>query len=180
MLKENDVYYLYIEGRQNVDGNFWDVYLVTCTDPFVDNGDGTIGNWQNCAVAPVIQARNQFGTSGSIAFGNPDIARGCDNRPIRIDGKWYMYFHSTADNYSYILRAYSNDLVHWTPEFRLFDNRNAPTSGENQSSNADHSLIEFKGRTYFFYTTDINTALDPHLTYMIDDRPFRELLKLMP
>ena len=150
LIKEGDTYYLFVEGRQNVDGNFWDIYLVTCTDPFVDNGDGTIGNWQNCGVAPVIQARSLFDTSDSIAFGNPCIACGSDNRPIKVDGKFFMYFHSTASNYSYICRAYSYDLINWIPENRVFDNREKPTEGENQSSNADHSLIEFKGRTFFF------------------------------
>jgi len=179
--KVDDTYYLFIEGRQDNDGNFWDIYLVTCTDPFYDNGDGTIGNWQNVSVAPIVVGSEIFPTSASaVACGNPDIAKGSDNRPIRVDGKYFMYFHSTAFSYSYILRAYSYDLIHWTYEGIMYDNRNKPTAGQNQSSNADHALIEFKGRTYLTYTTDINTNLTPHLMCMIDDRPFREILAMRP
>lgn len=178
--KIGDTYYLFIEGRQSVDGNFWDIYVATATDPFVDNGDGTVGNWTNGAVAPILNGQAIWGGSTAIACGNPDIARGADNMPIRVDGKFFMYYHMTASSYSYIRRAYSYDLIHWVDEQAIFDNRKIPTVGENQSSNADHSLIEFKGKTYMVYTHDINTTRTPHLYEMVDDRTFREMLSIRP
>ena len=178
--KIGDTYYLFIEGRQSVDGNFWDIYVATATDPLIDNGDGTVGNWTNGAVAPILNGLAIWGGTTPIACGNPDIARGADNMPIRVDGKFFMYYHMTASSYSYIRRAYSYDLIHWTDEQAIFDNRKIPTAGENQSSNADHSLIEFKGKTYMVYTHDINTTRTPHLYEMVDDRTFREMLSIRP
>jgi hypothetical protein len=183
IIKDADTYYLFIEGRDSrpdPDGSFWNTYLVTCSDPFVDNGDGTIGNWQNTANAPILDPHDEFSTQDDCSLGNPDIAKGMDNRPIRIDGKWYMYVLSTALSQSFVLRASSPDLIKWTMEGRVYENRIPPTVGQNPSSNSDQALIEFKGRTYFFYTTDINTELTPHMAYQIDDRPFREMLKKRP
>lgn len=182
MCKINGTYYLYIEGKDAQNRNFWDTYLVTCSDPLAPQQGGTIGDWQNSSVAPIISGSVLHPASTSlVSVGNPDFAKGPDNRPIRdANGKWFLYVHSTAFSYSYIHRISSYDLVHWSHDGRMFDNRNVPTSGENQSSNADQAIIEFKGRTYFFYTTDINTELEPHLAYMIDDRPIREIIGMRP
>lgn len=182
MCKINGTYYLYIEGKDSENRNFWDTYLVTCTDPLEAQQGGTIGDWTNSSVAPIISGATLHpGVSSLVSVGNPDFAKGPDNRPVRdADGKWYMYVHSTASSYSYIHRLSSADLVNWADDGIMYDNRNTPTAGQNQSSNADQAIIEFKGRTYLFYTTDINTELDPHLAYMIDDRPIREILAMRP
>lgn len=182
MCKINGTYYLYIEGKDSENRNFWDTYLVTCTDPLEAQQGGTIGNWVNSSVAPIISGRTLYpSVSSAVSVGNPDFAKGPDNRPVRdADGKWYMYVHSTANSYSYINRLSSADLVNWSDDGTMYDNRIKPTAGQNKSSNADQAIIEFKGRTYFFYTTDINTALDPHLAYMIDDRPIREIIRMRP
>lgn len=178
LIKQNGTFYLYIEyTTANI---FWEFSLVTCTDIFNDNGDGTIGNWTNYSGNPIM-GDHIYSNVDLNASGNPDFAKGCDNRPIRVDGKWYMYFHTTFNGDMILRRAYSDDLCNWTLENgRVFDNRDIPTDGHSSAANGDHALIEFKGRTYLFYTFDLNTLHTPYIHYMIDDRPFREILKMYP
>ena len=175
VIKTDGTYYLFIEARSG--NRYWDIFLVTCTDPFVANEDGSIGNWQNNDVNPIIDKPFPHSSEGQTT-GNPDFIKGMDNRPIHHDGKWYMLFHVTWNNYSYIFRGYSYDLRHWVSEGGIFDNRDTPTDGMQSPGNADQAIIEFKGRTYLFYTWDINSSHVFYIRYMIDDRPALELLRL--
>lgn len=174
-------YYLYYEFQAVSTGYFfpWEISLATCTNLFTQNLNGTIGNWEDIDSNPILtyMPSRRFGSG----CGNPDIARGSDNRPIRIDGKFYMYYHGTYNSTGHLYRAYSYDLVNWVKEGEILDNRDIP-SEDNQSANTDHSIIQFKGRTYMVYNKDINlgSTHPAHFHIMIDDRPYYELLKLRP
>ena len=178
IVKDGNTYYLYIEGKLTNNANFWDIYLCTCTDPLLDNGDGTVGNWVYSGTGAIVG--DLFNSPDLKAHGNPDFAKGPDNKPIRIDGYWYMYYHVTYNGAMIIYRAKSSDLITWTVEGPIINNRDVPTAGESSAGNADHALIEFKGKTYLFYTWDINSQYTPYIKYVVDDRPFRELLKMYP
>ena len=92
-----------------------------------------------------------------------------------------MYYHGNANRGSLIFRGYSTDLINWTEESMLYNNRDIPTAGATAPGNADHTIIQFKGRTLLFYTYDINDPNnEPVVKLMIDDRPIRDLLALMP
>lgn len=172
-------FYLYIENTY--EGANWVINLTTCTDILHANADGTIGNWVDNSNNPIISKPYSGISLYDSSAGNVDFAKGSDNRPIRIDGKYYIYIHSTKNNISHILRYYSDDLINWTNEGVILDNRDRPTGGDNTSGNADHCIIEFKGRTYLFYTWDINNPnAQPYIKYTVDDRPIREILSLMP
>jgi len=177
LIKDGGTFYFYIEAYHNT--TFWQIYLVTCTDILYDNGDGTIGNWVNNAMNPVLGGDPFPESSNTDAAGNPDFYKGPDNRPLRIDGKWMMLYHVTHNGASYIFRAYSEDLRTWTIENKLINNRDVPTAGEASAGNADHAIIGFKGRTYLFYTWDINSVNTPYIKYLIDDRPILEMMRVM-
>lgn len=178
IVKDADTYYLYIEAKLTNNVNFWDIYLCTCSDPLLDNGDGTVGDWTYSGTGAIVT--DEISSVDLRAHGNPDIAKGPDNRPIRVNGKWFMYYHVTYNGYMHIYRAYSSDLETWTVDGRIINNRDVPTAGESSAGNADHALIEFKGKTYLFYTWNINSVYTPYIKYVIDDRPFREILKMYP
>ena len=172
-------YYIYVEYQAT--GINWEISLATCDDIFHDNGDGTIGDWVNSSHNPVLAKPHANYFSGVSTAGIADFAKGVDNRPIKRNGKYYMYFHSTISQVSYIFRAYSYDLETWVNEGIIFDNRDQPSAGDETSGNADQCIIEFKGRTYLFYTWNINTSLyQPYIKYTIDDRPMSELLDIRP
>jgi hypothetical protein len=165
LLKANGsgTWYLFVEYLP-IDQNYWKIAIATTND--LDNG----------FPAPAIAL-----SWSNRSAGNPDIARGCDNEPIMFEGNYYMYYHSTDTAWATIRRAKSPDLINWTDEGIIFDNRDQPTGGDETSGNADHTIIEFKGRTYLFYTWDINNAsVRPYIKYTIDNRRFRELLTLRP
>jgi hypothetical protein len=170
-------FYLYVEIEHS--GEPWKICLATCTDILHNNPDGTIGNWvvagyNNPIIAPT-QAR------GYKTAGNPDFVKSIDNRPIKCNGRYYLYYHSTYNSKSNIARTYSEDLKTWINEGFIFDNRDIPSEGDNTSGNADHCIVEFKGRTYLFYSWDINaTVYEPYIKYTIDDRPLNALLGLRP
>lgn len=178
IVKDAETYYLYIEAKLTNDANFWDIYLCTCTDPLADNGDGTVGNWVYSGTGAIVG--DLIISGNKRAHGNPDFAKGPDNRPIRVNGKWYMYYHVTFSGEMSIHRACSDDLKSWTVEGAILNTRDIPTAGEASAGDADHALIEFKGKTYLFYTFDINSANVPYIKYVMDDRPFRELLEMYP
>lgn len=167
----SEKFYLYIEYQAT--GRFWEIALAMCTNILAENIDGTIGNWTYPSVNPVI-------THYPGAAGNPDLAK-IGNEPLKVEGKYFMYFHgSTSDVSSNIYRAWSTDLVTWHDEGIIFDNRDEASDG-NVSGNADHCIIEFKGRSYLFYTWDINNPNRlPYIKYTIDNRLLHELLVLRP
>lgn len=174
-------WYLYVETQS--DGTFWVIHLATCTDLFSPNPDGTIGNWEVSNNNPILKSPfTNIGAAyeGAVSSaGNPDFIKGCDNRPIKVGNKYYMLYHSTWKSIMHIMYASSEDLINWTTEGIVFDNRDQPTLGDLTSGNADQCIVEFKGRTYLFYTWDINdNSVSPYIKYTIDDRPLCELFKL--
>lgn len=181
LIKEygSDKFYLYVEYQSS--STSWIISVAICDDIFHVNSDGTIGNWTFANSNPIIISPNNDYSRNDSSAGNPDFAKGMDNRPIKVDGKYYMYFHSTIDGIAHIMRAKSSDLINWEIEGIILDNRDVPTGGDNTSGNADACMIEFNGRTYLFYSWDINnSSVKPYIKYMIDDRPLHELLKLRP
>ena len=177
-------YYLFYEHSYAKDG-LWRISMATCQDVTKDNGDGTIGDWVDNPSNPIIGVKYIVSVKDlkrlSIGAGNPDFAKLSDNRPVRSNGYYYIYLHGTSGGQSLIYRAKSKDLVDWEEDGFVLDNRDEPSAGDNTSGNADHCIIEFKGRTYLFYTWNINTTLyQPYIKYQIDDRPIVELLKLRP
>lgn len=178
----SNVFYLYVE-TESTGATYpnWVIHLATCTDIFYDNGDDTIGNWQNATNNPILYKPYRNISTAVSTAGNPDFAKASDNRPVKRNGKYYMYYHNTFASIAHIMRAYSYDLVNWTDEGVIFDNRDQPSAGDLTSGNADHCVIEFKGRTYLFYTWDINTQqYSPYIKYTIDDRSFGEVLEIKP
>ena len=158
-------FYLYIEYLAS-ENNYWRIALATTDD--IDDG------FTLSTTNPIMSFANR-------TAGNPDFARGIDNRPIKHNGYFYMYYHSTTNSRATIHRARSKDLVNWEEEQVIFDNRDIPTGGDLTSGNADHTIIEFKGRSYLFYTWDINNAsVQPYIKYTIDDRPMFVMLSLQP
>lgn len=180
-------FYLYIESANNVDQT-WVINLAIFDDFTTQNQDGTIGSRTIVDNNPVItrpfasyRRDNTGGVGGSVSAGNPDFAKLADNKPIKHNGEYYMYLHSTWNGYSSLIRERSSDLVHWTGDSVVFDNRDIPTRGEMYAGNADHCVIEFKGRTYLFYSWDINDPNNnPYIKYTVDDRPFHVMLGLRP
>lgn len=183
-------FYLFIEYE--ITGTTWRISLAKCNDIFAQNEDGTIGDWITVASPIIATPWVEIGggsagltpvSAGGIpaGAGNAELAKGVDNQPIKVDGKYYMYFHSTKQKVSNILRAYSYDLENWTVENVILDVRNQPLAGDDTSGNADHCITEFKGRTYMFYSYNINTQLyTPSIEYTIDDRSMRDVLAIRP
>ena len=173
-------FYLYIETQES--GFSWRIHLVIFDDFTTENADGTIGARAIYENNPVIQKPYISLSNSAQSAGNPDFFKGMDNRPIKVGNKYYMMFHSTHLYIAHLFRASSYDLIHWDIDGIMWDNRDKPSGGDTTSGNADACVIEFKGRTYLFYTHDINQTEKgiEHIKYTIDDRPLSELLKLYP
>ena len=169
-------WYLYYEYQAT--GHPWEIALATCTDIMHANDDGTIGDWVQSDANPVLALDNYGGVRSA---GNPDFAKIMDNSPLKHNGRYYLYYHSTWKAQSNIRRAYSEDLIHWYDEGIILDIRDIPSGGDQTSGNADHCVIEYKGRTYMFYSWNINSGdYLPYIKYVVDDRPFHEILSLRP
>lgn len=183
LIKEygSNKFYLYIELNTNDANSGWIVYIATCDDILHDNGNGTIGDWVLNSHIPLNgNILSDFGITRTSP-GNPDFIKGEDNRPIKCNNRYYMYYHTNhGSSGSLICRAYSEDLINWKSEACLFNNRDIPTDGATTNGNADHCIIQFKGRTYLFYTWDVNSTHTKFVKYTIDDRPLHELLKIFP
>ena len=95
---------------------------------------------------------------------------------------YLSYFYKANTGYATINRMYSSDLIHWVEEGSMFDVRDIPIGGESFGDNGDHSLCQFKGKSYLFYTHNANSYgySTPNIRYTVDDRPLNELLKLRP
>lgn len=185
LIKEygSDKFYLYIEAQS--DKQSWVIHLVTYTNFDKENEDGTIGdaviNNSNPILVRPLHGTGVLSEGAVQSAGNPDFAKSMDNRPLKVGGKYYIYFHMTWKGIANIVRAHSTDLKNWTSEGIIADNRDVPTGGNATSGNADQCIIEFKGRTYLFYTWDINNPnLKPYIKYTVDDRPLRDILKIKP
>ena len=170
-------FYLYYEFSCPTRTQGWEIALAISNNPTNDNGDGTCGTWEEKGV--VITG---YPSASWTPRGNMDFVKGSDNQPIKHNGRYYAYWHgSNNGSYSRIYRGYSTDLVHWTEEGDILNNRDIPTAGISASGNADHCVIEFKGKSYLIYTWNINDAnVDPYIRIMIDSRPFSDLLKMRP
>lgn len=173
-------FYLYIETQES--GFSWRIHLIIFDDFTTENADGTIGARTIYENNPVIQRPFGALSNDAQSAGNPDFFKGIDNRPVKVGNKYYMMFHSTHWAIAHLFRASSYDLIHWDIDGLMWDNRDRPSGGDETSGNADACVIEFKGRTYLFYTHDINQEEKgiEHIKYTIDDRPLSELLKLYP
>ena len=179
LIKENGMFWLYIEAMTA--NTFWQNYLTTCTDILNQNEDGTIGNWIDNSTNPILGGNPYPYSSDVISEGNVDFARGEDNRLLRVDGQYKIYYHVNRGGHINIWRASSADLRNWELDGPCFNNRDIPTAGDSSAGNADHAIIQFKGRTYLFYTWDINNpSATPYIKYTIDDRPILEMMKLKP
>ena len=203
MWKEGDVWYLLYEMQDRGYGTDfatyadydnrlayvrgWEICLATATDPFCKNADGTIGNWVQCNKNPVIPYKGNKDFTNIVNYrdgkpawqdrSNPDLATR-NNIPVKVDGKYHVYIHSELS--TQIRRLYSYNLVDWVDEGVLLDVRDKPRV-ENPS-NGDHTITEFKGRTFLFYTHNINGEDQSYMSIrlLVDDRDFNVLLQLKP
>ena len=84
--------------------------------------------------------------------------------------------------YATLNRMSSEDLIHWEEEGTMFDVRDVPSGGEAHGDNGDHSLCQFKGKSYLFYTLNANSYGYgiPSIRYTVDNRPLYDLMRLKP
>lgn len=178
-------YCLLYEGATNASN--WETCLMTCTNLFELQENGFIGDWEQCNKNPILPyaKKNQWGEVPQI-YSNPEIVKDEKNQPLKFNGNYYMYYLSAFYKgnvfYATINRSYSKDLIHWTEEGPIFDNRDIPEGGEIRGDNGDQSLCQFKGKTYMFYTNNINSKgySRQNIRYTIDDRSLIELLEIKP
>lgn len=138
----------------------WEIGLATATAPE--------GPWTKSVSNPVLTDIDQ-------GCGNAELPR-VNNEVIKHDGKYYMYFHhGTTGSNGNIRRAYSTDLVTWVDEGILWDNREIVAG----RTNVDHCLVQFKGKTYMFYSV-LDQVSKSYLNVAIDNRTLAELLALTP
>lgn len=188
LFKDNGgTYYLYYEGARETP--WWETCLMTCTDLFYDRGNGYIGNWEQCSENPILPYNHNnpyVQNTNGHSYCNPEFIKGQDNQPLKINGRYYMVYltgyRKSGITQDTLNRMYSYDLVHWVEEGAMLDNRDIADGGEALGDNGDQSLCEFKGKTYLFYTVNINSYgySQANIRYTIDDRPLIELLKIKP
>ena len=178
-------YFLYYEGATHKSN--WEICLATCDDLLSPQDNGFVGNWVNCSENPILPyTEKDFVGEVTHVYCNPEIAKGEDNQPLVINGRYYMYylsyFYKGNIYYTTLNRAYSEDLIHWTEEGVIFDNRDLPDGGEARGDNGDQCLTQFKGKTYLFYTHNINSKgySKYNIRYTVDNRSFDELLRIKP
>lgn len=182
---DNGKYCLLYEGATNASN--WETCLMTCTNLFEPQENGFIGDWIQCDKNPILPyaKKNFLGESPQI-YSNPEIVKDEKNQPLKYNGNYYMYYLSAYYKgnvlYATINRSYSKDLIHWVEEGPVFDNRDIPDGGESRGDNGDQSLCQFKGKSYMFYTNNINSKgySKQNIRYTIDDRTLIELLKIKP
>lgn len=174
-------WYLYYEIAKSVGAVGWEICIATCPDITAERESGKYGVWTQYADNPAFPAGLDTYTSRTTGKGNPNIVCGLNNRPLKYNGKYYIYIHgNTSWGGVAIMRYYSTDLIHWTYDGIVYNNRDVPTAGETAPGNGDHCIVEFKGRTLLFYTWDINDYPRPeYVKLTIDDRPILELLSIM-
>lgn len=178
-------YFFYYEGAEHKSN--WSICLMTCDDILKNRDGGFIGDWEQCAENPILPyaSNNNAGETPQL-YCNPEIVKGEDNQPLIVDGKYYMYyltyFYKANTMYATLNRMYSTDLVHWTEEGTMFDVRDVPTGGEAHGDNGDHSLCQFKGKSFLFYTLNINSYgyAPSSIRYTVDNRTLDELMRLKP
>ena len=112
---------IYVDGKYTL---FYEIHAASdlgysmcsaqCTDILHANADGTIGNWvqnPNNQIMPAEVGDYRYNS------GNLEIAKDSTNMPIKIEGRYYAYFHGMYGKYNTpsaaIYRAYSYDLLEW-------------------------------------------------------------------
>ncbi len=186
LLKSNEgKYYYFFEGAEHKSN--WSICLMTCDDILKNRDGGFVGDWEQCPENPILPyGRKNYAGETPQLYCNPEIVKGEDNQPLVVDGKYYMYyltyFYKANTMYATINRMNSTDLVHWTEEGTMFDVRDVPTGGEGHGDNGDHSLCQFKGKSYLFYTLNANSyGYAPiNIRYTVDNRSLDELMRLKP
>jgi len=136
------------------------------------------GPYTNYAGNPIIPFDAVVSPSGD---GRPVLATDENNQVLKVDGKYFMYYHHELVSAGMsIRRAYSTDLHTWTVEGNIVDPRERPQ--EVGTSNGDICVCQFKGKSYLFYSNNVNGDNDPpeHIDALVDNRTFAELLRLMP
>jgi len=139
LLKKEDSWYLFYERSDKA------IWLATSTDSIPLN-------WTKIQKEPVI-------SPGPGEYDNVAVAADCI---VKIEGKYYMYYHATAEdpwNNWCVCLAFSDDLVHWTKY------KNNPIGYYG-----DAPVLVFNGNEYLFYVTD--SGVEMKLYYPIDKIPF--------
>lgn len=173
-------WYLYYEMTKSVGAVDWEICVATCPNIMAERSAGKYGVWTQFANNPTLPAKLDTYTSRTTGAGNPNIVCGLNNRPIRCNGKYYMYIHGNSSWFGNSLwRYYSTDLLNWVYDGIVYNNRDVPSAGESAPGNGDQCIVEFKGRTLLFYTWDINDYPRPeYVKLTIDDRPILQMLEL--
>lgn len=153
--KEGDNWFMLYEANN---GSGYKIGLATSSDGVT---------WSKYASNPVIN------TGGA---GNPELPR-VNNEVIKYDNKYYLYYHVQPGAAQGIYRAYSTDLITWTSEGKILDNRSI--HGSPYTTFGDHCLCQFKGKSYILWTpSDQNLTF--HIDCGIDNRTLAEILALTP
>lgn len=167
MWNEDENWYIIYEG---ITDGAWPYKIGLATAPAIT------GPWTNHANNPIIPV------DGSIeGDGRPVIATGVDNQVVKVNGKYFMYYHHDNTRTTMSLRrAYSTDLINWTVEGNIVDFRARPEA--EGASNGDIGMCQFKGKSYLFYSNNANVNNDPptKLGMGEDNRTMAEILALYP
>ena len=169
LFKVGSTWYLIYEAVM-VGGSAYQIGLATA--PAIT---GPYTNYEGNPILPVEGANVPFGD------GRPVIATDENNNVLQVNGKYFMYYHHDLTSATMsIRRAYSTDLLNWTVEGNIVDPREVPQ--EAGTSNGDICVCQFKGKSYLFYSNNVNGDNDPpeHIDVLVDNRPFAEILALRP
>ena len=165
MWNENGSWKMLIEG--NVGGR-WKIGLATAS--------AVTGPWTHYSHNPVFEDTRATNNGNP---GNPELA--CKNNKVfKLNGRYYMYLHwGFGHDDNSIKRLWSTDLINWTDEGAILDTRVPPD--DPAWSNGDQCIVEFKGRTYLFYTNNANGGGTlTHTDVTMDNRSINEILSLYP
>lgn len=166
------------------EGNTWYLIYEAFTDgsgPYkigLATASAITGPYTNYAGNPILPFDVVTSPSGD---GRPVLATDENNQVLKVNGKYFMYYHHELVSAGMsIRRAYSTDLHTWTVEGNIVDSRERPQ--EVGTSNGDICVCQFKGKSYLFYSNNVNGDNDPpeHIDALVDNRSFAEILALRP
>ncbi len=144
LLKIENIWYLFFERSDEA------VWMATSTDPIPLK-------WTKIQKAPVL-------SPGPGEYDNVAVAA---DIIVKIEGKYYMYYHATAEdpwNNWCICLAFSDDLIHWTKY------KNNPIGYYG-----DAPALVFNGKDYLFFVTD--SGKEMKLYYPDEKIPFPDEMK---